>query len=278
MTFLNMNNGRGHQHLPLEILLRFILGVLFVCSEYATPFHRKIQLEEIWLYRYPRTESYMPTPILWPFICIVPFFIIFITNLVNKNKVDGLQAFLAISLAFGINGVVTNIIKLVVGRPRPDFFYRCFPDGKGDLEFPCTGKKEIVIEGLKSFPSGHASFAFASMMFCTLYLCGKLQTFNPRGRGKSWRLLLSFLPLMAALIISVSRTCDYHHHWQDVTVGSLLGAFIAYLCYFQYYPSLNHLSCTLPNCMVPTASQQLPLHNNELKKSESMESISVKWI
>lgn len=68
---------------------------------------------------------------------------------------------------------------------------------------------------------------------------GKLHVFGERGRSQAWPLCISIAPIFVAILIAVSRTCDYHHHWQDVTVGSIFGIVISYLCYRLYYPPLS---------------------------------------
>uniref|UniRef100_A0A0E0MR46 Phosphatidic acid phosphatase type 2/haloperoxidase domain-containing protein n=1 Tax=Oryza rufipogon TaxID=4529 RepID=A0A0E0MR46_ORYRU len=125
-----------------------------------------------------------------------------------------------------ITAVVTTVVKNAVGRPRPDFFWRCFPDGKqlydqvtGDVI--CHGEKSFLKDGRKSFPSGHTSWSFAGLGFLSLYLSGKIKVFDRQGHVA--KLCIMILPLLIASLVGISRIDDYRHHWEDVFAGGLLG-------------------------------------------------------
>ncbi|XP_040382461.1 lipid phosphate phosphatase 2-like isoform X2 [Oryza brachyantha] len=224
-------------HLYDWIILIF-LAVVYGLSNIIEPFHRFVGRDMLTDVSYPLKGNTVP---FWavPLIAIVlPWVIFGGIYFKNKNVYDLHHGILGILYSVLITAVITDAIKNGVGRPRPDFFWRCFPDGKnfnnvtGDVI--CHGERSVIKEGYKSFPSGHASAAFAGLGFLAWYLAGKLKAFNREGHIA--KLCLVFLPLLVASLVAVSRVDDYWHHWQDVFAGGILGLTVASFCYLQFFP------------------------------------------
>ncbi|KAM5536620.1 hypothetical protein V8D89_009715 [Ganoderma adspersum] len=178
----------------------------------------------------------------WLIAFIIPTVVTVVIGLVRQSAIEVHHSLLALYSGRGLTALITEALKNRVGRLRPDFLHRC----KWDKELKaCTGELEKVLDGRRSFPSGHSSTAFAGMTFLALYLAGLTGAWcltqpvpgSSLLRSKLARLTVTLLPLGFAAWVAVSRVEDYRHHKEDVIVGSLLGIACATICYLIYWPN-----------------------------------------
>ncbi|GFP79164.1 lipid phosphate phosphatase 1 [Phtheirospermum japonicum] len=156
--------------------------------------------------KYPMKENTVPVWAVPIYAVLLPIAIFVFFYLRRRDVYDLHHAILGLLFAALITAVLTDSIKNATGRPRPDFFWRCFPDGVEDYnhlgDVRCHG-------------------SFAGLGYLALYLSGKIKCFD--GRGHVSKLCILFFPILAACLVGISRVDDYWHHWQDVFAGGLLG-------------------------------------------------------
>lgn len=176
-------------------------------------------------------------------VTLLGFFIAYGTTILTKRIMADCHRLM-------LSSFITDVIKNSVGRPRPDLISRCKAvPGTPTHELVewtvCTETDHHILhDGWRSFPSGHSNFAFAGLGYISLFFCGQLLVFRPR--ADLLKALFSFLPLLGATMIAISRCEDYRHDVYDVTCGSVLGFSVAYFSYRRYYPELRSSRCDKP--------------------------------
>ncbi|XWS75506.1 hypothetical protein CRYUN_Cryun01aG0095200 [Craigia yunnanensis] len=227
-------------------LILLLLVVVEVVLYIIHPFYRFVGKDMMDDLRYPLKSNTVPVWAVPMYAVLLPMTIFLIVYIHRRDVYDLHHAILGLLFSVLVTAVITDSIKNAVGRPRPDFFWHCFPDGKDAYDkwgnVICHGDKSVIKEGHKSFPSGHTSsledFWIAGLGFLSLYLSGKIKAFDRRGHVA--KLCIVFLPLLVASLVGISRVDDYWHHWQDVFAGGLLGLAVATFCYLQFFPPPYH--------------------------------------
>ncbi|KAL6543799.1 Lipid phosphate phosphatase 1 [Orobanche gracilis] len=231
---------RSHKH---DWLILILLVVTEIVLNIIHPFYRFVGKDMMTDLKYPMKKNTVPVWSVPLYAVLLPIFIFVMYYLRRRDVYDLHHGILGLLFAVLITGVLTDSIKNATGRPRPDFFWRCFPDGQEVYDrlgnVVCNGKGSDIKEGHKSFPSGHTSWSFAGLGFLSLYLTGKIKCFD--GRGHVSKLCVLFFPILAACLVGISRVDDYWHHWQDVFTGGLLGLTVATFCYLQFFPPPYHI-------------------------------------
>lgn len=223
------------------------LAAAFFLLDKIDGFRREFSLTDTTIQHSYTVHERVPNWMLCVICFAAPTVIMPIVNLLTvRSWWDWHNSMLGLILGLATTGAVTQVVKVTVGRPRPDAIARCkpLPDAHDHAVFGlvttaiCTETDAYMMkDGWRSFFSGHSSLSFAGLGFLSFYLAGKLHLFDERGHtGKAW---IALAPLTGALLTAISRTMDYRHHWQDILVGSIVGLVFSYFAYRQYYPTLE---------------------------------------
>lgn len=238
------------------------------------------------------------------FSCGIPISIIIFSliipqyNAIKHLKDDNILLRIFLIFHFGlylgytllVTSIITNIIKCITSSLRPDFYDQCNYQyfstnytlylnltsygAQGNINL-CSASYDNIIDSQKSFPSGHASLSFASMMFTSLLInfyfddkkiikfgseilfIDKKKYINDFNMCK----LLCFIPFIFSTWISITRVQDNKHHIQDVITGALIGSIV---CYLIFTKLKNKIYCELSKIFY-----EQEIHNNNNLHSSS---------
>ncbi|CAH0724198.1 unnamed protein product, partial [Brenthis ino] len=200
---------------------------------------------------FPHTGDTISISLVATITVIVPYLIMWAIETIlhrddeytiKKNKLYAsakTAAFIYRDYIYGavLNLTVLEVVKCVVGSPRPTFFDLCEPDKARTCNgseyvssFTCTSTKfsrYLQIDSSRSFPSAHTSLSVYSGLFLAWYL--QRRAFSWHNRSALAVPLLQLLCALYAVACPLTRVTDRRHHWWDVLAGAVMGvATVAY--------------------------------------------------
>lgn len=240
------------------LAIHFALGVAFICA-FGGISNVSVKKDFFFIEQdprlsFPKLDAQVSSQMLG-FICggipIILLVLLFIYLYVSKKVTQNLKK-LAILFGFFLVATYTSlfatmfftsVLKITTAFPRPNFFHYCDYQfindntayynantafGQTGNYAYCQGSHLDVQDSRSSFPSGHTSYCFASAISVILFF------YFSRLNSP-----LSYLPLVLAFYVGVSRIQDYYHHTYDVLAGAFLGTVVTLVVWSQLYPTLR---------------------------------------
>ncbi|KAI5963801.1 uncharacterized protein KGF55_002681 [Candida pseudojiufengensis] len=248
----------------LDWIVALILALyFFLIAEHAKPFNRQFSIDDLTISHPFAIKERVSGPACIIIASLLPSTVIasilafkHFTGKVD-SKLEMLHTFqisiLGLTISIFLDGIITDILKNWIARPRPDFLARCGVSIENRVNSElldisvCTAPygQVALIDGMRSTPSGHSSISFVAFLYLSLWLLGqfKLISITPQ---PIYKYLLAFSPLLLASYIALSRAQDYRHHFIDLILGSILGCIIAWFVYHHYWNNIFSKNCDSP--------------------------------
>jgi len=239
---------RDHVTLLLDSLaLIFVIIILSVVNFSARPVKRGFDATDSSIANSMEQET-ISTAVLLVISFLIPAVVMAVFHFFSRDRRNikfrnYLQRIIELIQVLLLVNFATIVIKMSYGELRPDFLARCVPNASN----VCTGSEKLVNEGRVSFPSGHSSTAWSGMVYLSLFMVYEWELFQLRwpnsqknkaedqGEGTVFaRVLLVFIPLLIAALVSVSRVVNNRHFPHDVIGGAILGICVAFLIFYAH--------------------------------------------
>lgn len=231
-----------------DVATFILLGLAYIGVNKMEPFERQFMLSDVRIQHTYTEHQQVLNVALFIYSCVIPFAIILVFGVVFNRKQRAYKmyvALLGLLLLVVTTALVTNALKNYIGRHRPDFLVRCAPrDGTPEHQYVeakdvCTTlDHERLMDGFRTTPSGHSLISFLGLHYLSLWLFGQFIVGNPMVGG--WRAVLCMVPTLGLVLIALTRTQDYRHHFIDVVIGGLIGVLVSWWSYFRLFPWYAH--------------------------------------
>ncbi|KAH7080392.1 PAP2 superfamily-domain-containing protein [Paraphoma chrysanthemicola] len=227
--------------------------------EFIFPYNRPFSLVDLNI-SYPFQEHEMiPTWLLIIVALVIPAGIIFVVcmvfvpgptatrgtpkSLIWRRKLwEWNTGWMGLALSLAMAFMITQGMKLIFGKPRPDLLSRCDPDLERVADFAITSvgsqfssewvmvtsdicqnedrsRGGELMDGFKSFPSGHASFSWAGLLYLTLFLASKFAVAIPFLPPRPFSTNPAYTSAVAPSNLKKQASLAYAQHKQESSLS-----------------------------------------------------------